>query len=243
MTSERESLCVALDGSDRGWLLDTARSLAGEVGWLKVGLEAFVAHGPRLVQEISQLGCRVFLDLKLHDIPTTVQRALANCAAAGADMVTVHASGGRAMMEAAVAGASQSRSGSPTRVIAVTLLTSLDAASLSELGIATDTETTTVRWAALARACGVEGVVASAREAAAIRSRCGPDLLIVTPGIRPAWYGDDDDQERVVTPVEAVRRGADLLVVGRPVTRASEPVEAARRILREMAGSEERPIL
>jgi orotidine-5'-phosphate decarboxylase len=234
MTPERDALCVALDGSDRQWILDTADSLVGEVGWLKLGLEAFAAHGPELVHELSHRKTRVFLDLKLHDIPATVFRAAANCAASGARLLTVHASGGREMLEAAVEGARDASAEPRLKLIAVTLLTSLDSAALTELGISEEPEQTVLRLADLARRCGVDGVVASAREAAAIRSGCGPDFLIVTPGIRPSWH-DSDDQRRAVTPSQAYAAGADILVIGRPVTRAPSPVDAVRRIAEEMS--------
>ncbi len=235
MSDARDALCVALDGTDRGWLTATAARLSGVTGWLKVGLEAFTAHGPGLVGELAAYGPRVFLDLKLHDIPATVRQATANCAGAGADLFNVHAAGGRAMLEAARAGADEGAASRRPRVIAVTVLTSLDAASLTELGIAGSPLEVVVRWARLARECGLDGVVASAQEATAVRAACGPDFLIVTPGIRPAWAASDD-QKRIVTPRDAVAAGADVLVVGRPITRADDPAAAARRVLEEMAG-------
>ena len=230
----QDSLCIALDGSDRRWILATARKLARHTGWLKIGLEAFVAHGPGLVSEVADLGPRVFLDLKLHDIPATVEKAAANCAACGAEMFTVHAGGGRSMLEAAVAGARSGSSDRPVRLVAVTVLTSLDGTALAELGIHRSPHELVLDWADVALRTGVSGVVASAHEAPALRSRYGSDCLIVTPGIRP---GDaaEDDQRRVVTPSAALAAGADVLVVGRPVTRAPDPVEAARRILAEMS--------
>jgi len=234
-TRPRAALCVALDGSDRDWILEGARLLAREVGWFKLGLEAFSAHGPRLVDEVSQHGLPVFLDLKLHDIPVTVRRAMANCAASGASMVTVHAAGGRAMLEAAKEGADAGPGPGP-RVVAVTVLTSLDAAALGELGLDPHPEELVLRWARLAAHCGLDGVVASAREAPGLRAACGPDLLIVTPGIRPRWHGADD-QSRTVSPGDAMAAGADILVVGRPITRAAAPVDAARRIVAEMAAA------
>lgn len=230
----QDSLCIALDGSDRGWILATARKLADHAGWLKIGLEAFVAHGPDLVSEVADLGPRIFLDLKLHDIPATVERAADNCAACGAAMFTVHAGGGSAMLEAAVAGARAGGRTDAPLVVAVTVLTSLDEAALSELGFGRSPHDLVTAWADVARGAGVSGVVASAREASALRSRCGSDFLIVTPGIRP-HNAAEDDQRRVVTPSEALAAGADVLVVGRPVTRAADPVEAARRILAEMS--------
>ncbi len=230
--SRRDALCVALDGSDRGWIATTAAHLAGTVGWLKIGLEAFTAHGPEIVCDVATTGVRVFLDLKLHDIPTTVRRAMANCAASGADLVNVHASGGCDMMRAALEGA---RSGERRPlVVAVTVLTSLDGQALSAIGLDAEPRDLVRRWAALARDAGLDGVIASAHEAPDIRRECGNDFLIVTPGIRPTWADDDDDQRRVVSPVEALAAGADLLVVGRPITGAPDPLAAANRILAEM---------
>jgi orotidine-5'-phosphate decarboxylase len=231
----RDSLCIALDGSDRRWILATASTLADHAGWLKIGLEAFVAHGPSLVSEVADLGARVFLDLKLHDIPATVERAAANCAACGAAMMTVHAGGGRSMLEAAVTGAVEGATAAPPRVVAVTVLTSLDRDALAEMGIERSPRDLVLAWADLARAAGASGVVASALEASNLRTSCGEDFFIVTPGIRPRTAADDD-QRRVVTPAEALAAGADVLVIGRPITRAPDPVEAARQILEEMSG-------
>jgi len=230
----KDSLCIALDRSDRQWIVTTAAALADHVGWLKIGLEAFIAHGPRLVAEVAELGPRVFLDLKLHDIPATVERAAVNCAACGAAMFTVHAGGGRRMLEAAVAGSRSGAGADPPKVVAVTVLTSLDGNALEELGIDRSPQDLVLAWADLARGAGASGVVASAREASAVRASCGEDFLIVTPGIRPAG-ATDDDQRRVVTPATALAAGADVLVVGRPVTLSADPVEAARRILAEMS--------
>lgn len=232
----RDWLCIALDGSDREWILTTARKVADHTGWLKIGLEAFIAHGPRLVAEVAELGPRVFLDLKLHDIPATVERAAANCAACGAGMFTVHAGGGRTMLEAAVTGAHSGALCDTPRVVAVTVLTSLDDTALAELGLARSPHDLVMAWAAVARGSGVSGVVASAREASALRESCGEDFLIVTPGIRPGGAATDD-QRRVVTPSAALAAGADVLVVGRPITRAPDPAEAAQHILTEMSAA------
>ena len=232
-----DALCVALDGSDREWISATARRLAGCVGWLKIGLEAFIAFGPELVREVATVGPRVFLDLKLHDIPATVRKASANAAACGADLLTVHAGGGRAMLEAAVAGAREGASSMPPRIVAVTLLTSLDRAALRELGVASSPEELVPRWAALARDSGLDGVVSSPLEAAQIRRQHGPEFLIVTPGIRPAGSASDD-QRRVLTPRQAIQAGADILVIGRPITRAPDPAEAAREILMEIESAD-----
>ena len=232
--SAKENLCVALDSSDREWIRSTATALADHVGWLKVGLEAFSAHGPALVEELAAYGPRVFLDLKLHDIPATVGRAAANCAACGASMLTVHAAGGRRMMEAAVEGARQGVEKDPPKIVAVTVLTSLDGTALSELEINRTPADLVGAWAVLASESGLDGVVASAHEAAALRRDFGEDFLIVTPGIRPASSATDD-QRRVMTPAEAIQAGADVLVVGRPITGAGDPVEAAESIVKEMS--------
>ncbi len=233
----RDSLCIALDGSDRQWILATAATLANHTGWLKIGLEAFVAHGPALVSEIADLGPQIFLDLKLHDIPATVEAAAANCAACGAAMLTVHAGGGRRMIEAAVAGALTGAVAGPPGVVAVTVLTSLDSQALEELGVGRSPENIVLSWAELARGAGASGVVASAREASALRTTCGDGFVIVTPGIR-SKDAAVDDQRRVVTPAAALAAGADILVVGRQITRAPDPVEAAQRILAEMSAVE-----
>lgn len=236
MNTSSRKLCAALDGSDRDWIVSMAATLAPHVGWLKVGLEAFTAHGPGLVRELAAGGANVFLDLKLHDIPNTVRRAAANCASIGAGMFNVHASGGSAMLRAAREGAREGAKDEPPVVLAVTVLTSLDRVALDELGVERDPNELVVRWARMAQDAGLDGVVASAREAAAVRAACGPGFTIVTPGIRPAWAASDD-QRRIVTPAAAIASGADILVIGRPITRADEPAAAARRILEEMAGS------
>ena len=233
MSDHRHRLCVALDGSDRGWITSTARILAPHVGWLKLGLEAFTAFGPDLVREVAGLGTRVFFDIKLHDIPNTVRHAAANCAATGAAMFNVHASGGRAMLRAALEGATDGSPSEPPKVLAVTVLTSLDQEAFAELGLKNTPDELVLRWALLAREVGLDGVVASAHEAPAVRRECGPDFLIVTPGIRPMW-STTGDQRRVMTPADAVRAGADILVVGRPITGADSPEEAATRILDEI---------
>lgn len=229
-------MCVALDGTDAGWIAEMAGQLSGSARWMKVGLEAFTAHGPSLVREVAATGANVFLDLKLHDIPATVERAAANCARSGAKIFNVHASGGADMMRAAAAGARAGAGvdGAPAPcVIAVTVLTSLDRQALGALGVAAEPGELVVRWAELAKQCGLDGVVASAREARAIRGACGPEFLIVTPGIRPSGAATDD-QRRVLTPAVAIAEGADLLVVGRPITRAEDPVAAAQTIASEI---------
>jgi len=241
MALKRAELCVALDGTDRQWILDTAAALGPEADWMKLGLEAFTAHGPEIVRQVASTSTKVFLDLKLHDIPATVRKAAANVARSGARMLTVHAAGGREMMRAAAEGARQGGNDHALKTIAVTVLTSLDDGALEDLGIAPPAGDRVLDWARMASECGLDGVVSSPREAAAIRSICGPDFMVVTPGVRPAWHGADD-QKRTLTPADAVRAGSDVLVVGRPITKARDPIEAARRIVVEMTdGGSDRP--
>jgi orotidine-5'-phosphate decarboxylase len=235
----RARLAVALDLSDRAALLAMARRVAPEAGVLKLGLEAFVAEGPALVREVVASGADVFLDLKLHDIPNTVGRAAAAAVATGAAIVNCHASGGRAMMEAfgGEGRAAAAKAGRPApRLVAVTILTSLDAGALAAVGIAGTPGDAALRLAVLARESGLDGVVCSPEEIAAVRAACGADFLLVVPGVRPAG-ADPGDQKRVATPAEAIRAGADLLVVGRPITGAPDPAAAARAIVREIGVS------
>lgn len=228
MRSER--ICIALDFATRGEVLAAARRLAGRVGWFKVGLEAFAAEGPGLVSEVAATGAKVFLDLKLHDIPATVAGAVAAAARSGAAIVNVHAMGGRAMLEAARDAANRA---GLDRLIAVTLLTSIDARALADLPMAGQPEGIARRLARLAKECGLDGVVCSAMDLTAIRGACGPDFFTVVPGIRPAG-AEALDQRRVATPEAALRLGADLLVIGRPVTAAPDPEAALDRILTDI---------
>jgi orotidine-5'-phosphate decarboxylase len=227
-----QRLAVALDSSEREEILRLARALRGCVGVAKVGLEAFTAHGPDLVREVGDFGVPVFLDLKLHDIPNTVERAARNAARLGVAMLTVHASGGEAMLRAAVAGAA---SVDPSlAVLAVTVLTSLDDGGLAELGIPGGAAGRVAAWAALAQRCGCAGVICSPQEAAGLRASLGPGFLLVTPGVRPVGESSGD-QRRVATPGQAIASGSDLLVVGRPITAAADPAAAAEAILTQMA--------
>jgi len=224
-------VCIALDFPTRGEVVAAARRFAPRVGWLKIGLEAFVAEGPALVREIAELGPRVFLDLKFHDIPNTVGRAVAAAGRSGADLVNVHAAGGRAMLQAARdAAASLERR---PRVIAVTLLTSIDARALADLPMAGHPEGIARRLAHLARECGLDGVVCSPEDLVGIREACGADFLTVVPGIRPSGSAAGD-QKRTASPGEAIRRGAGLLVIGRPVTAAPDPEASLEGILLEI---------
>ena len=232
--SAAERVCIALDYPSRDEVLNSARRFGGRVGWLKIGLEAFVAAGPALVEEAAKTGSKIFLDLKFHDIPATVAGAVASAARSGASMVNVHASGGRAMLEAARAAAA--RSGLP-KLIAVTLLTSLDPRALADLPMAGNPEGIARRLALLAQASGLTGVVCAASDLPGIRSACGPDFFTVVPGIRPEG-ADVADQKRIATPAAAVEEGADVLVIGRPITAAPDPDAALAAILTEIEGAE-----
>lgn len=225
-----ERLCVALDFATREEILAAARRFAPKAGWLKIGLEAFTAEGPRIVSDVADTGARVFLDLKLHDIPTTVARAVAAAARTGASMLNVHALGGREMMTAAREAATAAAA---VKLIAVTLLTSLDPSALADLPIAGHPEGIARRLAVLAKECGLDGVVCASRDLPAVKGACGPEFLAVVPGIRPAG-AQASDQKRVATPSAALALGADLLVVGRPITAAPDPYEALESLLAEI---------
>ncbi len=235
MSDGRKRIAVALDASERSRILELARFVGPEVGVLKVGLEAFCAHGPGLVREVAAIA-PVFLDLKLHDIPNTVGGAAAAAARTGASILNVHAGGGLEMMRAAGERAREAAAAAgfrAPRVIAVTVLTSLDAAALSAVGLSGTPREAALRLALLARQSGLDGVVCSPEEIEAIRSACGPEFLLVVPGIRPAGSAAGD-QKRIATPGAAARAGADLLVIGRPITGAPDPVAAARAIAAEI---------
>lgn len=214
-----ERLVVALDVPSLEAAETLAEQLVGAVGWFKVGLELFAAHGPAAVETIRQHG-PVFLDVKLHDIPTTVERAAVRIADLGVGLVTVHASGGTEMVAAAVRGL-----GGQGEVLAVTVLTSTSDEQLAALGMG-PAATQVPRLARVATSAGAPGLVCAPRDLAAVREAVGPAVRLVTPGIRPADAGVDD-HARAATPAAAIAAGADLLVVGRPITRAADPLAAA----------------
>jgi len=229
-------IIVALDVSKPADAVAIADSLRGEVGGFKIGKQLFTAAGPDVVRTLVARGDRVFLDLKFHDIPNTVAGAIRSACGLGVWMVNVHASGGRSMMEAARRAADESAAagGAKPLVIAVTVLTSLTAADLGSIGVAASPLDHAVRLAELARASGLDGVVASPQETSAIRTAVGSDFLIVTPGIRGGGaQSSPDDQQRTLTPSQAIAAGSSYLVVGRPITGAPDPREAARQIDRE----------
>ena len=221
----RDRLVVALDVSKREDVLRLVDELHGVVGMFKLGLQAFIANGPSIVREVVARGERVFLDLKIHDIPNTARNAVAEAAGLGASIATVHAAGGEAMLRACVHDS--------LLVLGVTVLTSLDDAELQRIGMHGSAMENAVRLAQLAKRAGLRGVVASPHEIAPIRDACGSGFVILTPGIRPSG-ADAGDQRRTMTPREAIDAGADYLVVGRPITNAADPRSAASRIVDEM---------
>ncbi len=228
----RDRLIVALDVPAAGDALALAERLAGHVGMLKVGSQLFTAAGPELVRTLASRGHHVFLDLKFHDIPNTVAGAVESACRLGVQLLTVHAAGGAAMMQAAA----RARGEAKTRLLAATVLTSHDAGTLAEIGLAGPVRDAVRRLALLARASGADGVVCSPEEAALVREACGPGFLIVTPGIRPAGAAAQD-QSRTSTPAAARAAGADYLVVGRPVIAAADPALAADGVVGEIAAT------
>jgi len=225
---------VALDTPSADQAVALAQSLLGSVGGLKIGLEFVAANGPDGIRRIVDLGLPVFADLKFHDIPNTVAGAVREIAKLGVAILNVHASGGEAMMRAA-AEAAATTSPKP-KVIAVTVLTSLDANALEDVGQGDDPQLQVHRLARLAQASGLDGVVCSPQEAGIVRIACPRPFLIVTPGVRPAG-ADLADQRRVTTPAQAMAEGADILVIGRPITEAPNPAAAARAIGAELAAA------
>jgi len=232
MNAPNPILC-AIDTADPGRARSLASALAGLVGGIKLGLEFFVANGPAGVAAVVGGGLPLFLDLKLHDIPNTVAAAVRSAAALGPMLLTLQASGGPAMMRAAVEAAEQSAPGRRMKLLGVTVLTSLDDGDLDAVGQVGPVGEQVERLAILARDSGLDGVVCSPQEVAMLRELCGPDFLLVVPGIRPAG-SSIGDQKRVMSPAEAVKAGADYLVIGRPITGDAHPAAAAQAILDEL---------
>ena len=232
MASSEPRVIVALDFADAAQALALSGRLDPGACALKVGKELFVAAGPEPARRMIGRGFKVFLDLKFHDIPHTVAQACAAATRLGVWMINVHASGGRAMLTAAresVARVTAERGHAPPLLIGVTVLTSLAAADLDEIGVAGTPEAAVLRLARLSSECGLDGVVCSAMEAPALRRALGPEFKLVTPGIRPAGSASDD-QARVTTPERAIANGADFLVIGRPITQAPDPRAALAEI-------------
>jgi orotidine-5'-phosphate decarboxylase len=233
-----DRIIVALDCSPEEARV-LAKQLRGSARWLKVGMTLFYAVGPSIVQEFKELGFKVFVDLKLHDIPHQVRGAAASVVQAGADMLTVHGSGGLAMLKAAAEGAGEAysqRAGTSEKPItlAITVLTSLDENALRQIGIERPLSDQVAAIALLAQQAGLSGVVASPQEAEALRNLLGPDAAIVTPGVRPK-NSAKDDQARIATPAQALADGASYLVIGRPITAAPNPVTAFNEIAASIA--------
>ncbi len=244
----RSSLIVALDFDSLSSAVKFATKISDLVGMFKIGKQLFTAAGPDVVRQVAALGPGVFLDLKYHDIPNTVAGAVLSASAiTGVQLVNIHALGGSAMMAAAVqaVNAVTAMGEDRPRLLAVTILTSMDQKAMREVGISGLPQDRVVKLARLAKKAGVDGVVASVQEARAIRKACGPDFLIVTPGVRPAEKaepgkkssGKKDDQSRTATPTEAIKAGADFVVVGRPILTAADPRSTAQEIVDEIAAA------
>jgi orotidine-5'-phosphate decarboxylase len=225
---------VALDYAEATDAIALARRLDPAQCRVKVGKELFTAAGPAVVEALVRLGFGVFLDLKFHDIPNTVAGACRAAARLGVWMLNVHACGGKSMLEAARSAIDASTH--RPKLIAVTLLTSMGKQDLADVGLHGTPDEVVARLALLARSCGLDGVVCSAQEAAVLRAGCGPAFLLVTPGVRPAG-AQAGDQQRIVTPAGAIAGGADYLVVGRPITRAADPLAALARVNSEIAST------
>ncbi len=230
----KDRLIVALDVPTAAQAREMARQLGGICRWVKVGLELYLVAGAAIVEELASQGFSVFLDLKFHDIPNTVAGAVRSASSMGASLLTVHAAGGPAML-AAAAEAAAAQANSP-RLLAVTVLTSMDAAQLAAIGVDASPADQVLRLARMARNSGIDGLVCSAEEIRVLRQELGPAMQLVIPGIRPVG-SEVGDQKRISTPADAIRAGANALVVGRPITKASNPAQAAEAILKEIASA------
>jgi orotidine-5'-phosphate decarboxylase len=228
-TAAKDKLIVPLDVPTAQAARELIEAIGGTVGFFKVGNQLFTAAGPDIVQEVRASGSKVFLDLKFHDIPNTVRHAVESASALGVDMLTIHLSGGRAMCEAAVVG----RGISNVLILGVTVLTSLNDGALSEIGFRGSVEDEVLLLAELAKNVGITGLVASPQELGVLRKRFGSMFTTVIPGIRPAW-SETGDQQRILTPRQAVEAGADYLVIGRPITASANPKTAVQRIVDEL---------
>ncbi|HOQ42461.1 MAG TPA: orotidine-5'-phosphate decarboxylase [Smithellaceae bacterium] len=237
-SNPKDKLIFALDAAGYEEALSWINLLSGHVGMFKVGKELFTSVGPKIIETIKQRESKVFLDLKFHDIPNTVARAAEAAVALNVDMFNVHAAGGSRMMREtvdAVAACAGKRGIKMPVVLAVTVLTSLNNSDLQEIGFEKTTDELVTHLAKLAHLAGMTGVVASPRDIAAIRSACGKDFVIVTPGIRSADEPVKDDQKRTLSAFEAIQSGADYIVVGRPIRNAPGPLTACSRIVDEIA--------
>lgn len=224
MEKKNEKVIIALDTNSLDNAETLARVLGDKIDIFKIGLELFSACGPDAIDMIRAKGAKVFLDLKLHDIPNTVFKAALEIASMEVSFFTVHALGGKEMMKKA-----KEAAGETTKVLGVTILTSLDKTALEEAGINSNLEEEVVKLALLAKSAGLDGVVCSPQEIKKIRQACGKDFIIVTPGVRPKW-AEKDDQKRVMTPTQAIDNGASYIVVGRPITQADDPLLALDKL-------------
>jgi len=237
----KEKIIVALDVSTKEAALELVDNLKDEVGAFKIGMQLYNSEGPEIIRLVQNKGDRVFLDLKFHDIPNTVAETAGVIAQKGVFMFNVHAAGGYKMMAEAAKRARQVAAEHfrvKPLILAVTVLTSISPQVFQEeLGYDHSIQEQVVSWAKLAQAAGLDGVVASPQEISAVRDACGEDFVIVTPGIRPLWAATND-QERIMTPAEAIAAGANYLVIGRPITAQPDPAAAARRIAEEIAAGQ-----
>jgi orotidine-5'-phosphate decarboxylase len=228
-------LILALDVPTREEAAPILRQLRGHLRWVKIGLQMFTAYGPNYVREIAGMGFNVFLDLKLHDIPNTVAKAVESLGPLPIRMLTLHTSGGAEMMRAAKA--AQEKTNPDLLLLGVTVLTSTDAAGLNQIGVTASPADQVARLGRLAADAGLRGLVCSPLEVELLRRTLPPALQLVTPGIRPAGEAGGDDQKRVMTPADAARAGSSYIVVGRPILKAADPAAAARAILAELSGA------
>lgn len=232
----KEKLIIALDVDTREKALALVDTLKSDVKFFKIGLELFSSCGPSIVGDVSRKGCRIFLDLKYHDIPNTVSKSAVNATRLGVFMLNLHALGGYEMMKKSASAVREEADRlkiTRPKVVAVTILTSMDEMALKKAGINDTMDAEVLRLARLAKEAGLDGVVASPSEITLLREALGNDFLIVTPGVRPEWAAAGD-QKRIASPAQAIADGASYIVVGRPVTEAGEPKEAVRKILKEI---------
>ena len=228
-------LILALDVPTREAAAPILRQLRGQLRWVKIGLQMFTAYGPNYVREVAGMGFNIFLDLKLHDIPNTVAKAVESLGPLPIQMLTIHTCGGGEMMRAAKA--AQEKSNPNLLLLGVTVLTSMDTAGLKEIGVAADSAGQVARLGQLAAAAGLRGLVCSPLEVAMLRQQLPADVQLITPGIRPASEAGGDDQKRVMTPADAAQAGSTYIVVGRPILQAADPGAAVKAILAELSGS------
>ena len=233
--ARKSRVIVALDVPRAADIKPLVTQVPNEIEWYKVGLELFISEGHEAIQILTDMGKQIFLDLKLHDIPRTVAHAVNAAASHGVGLLTIHATGGRAMLTAAAEAAAAAGTNQP-KLLAITTLTSLDQQDLTDIGVQRQLTEQTLELGKMAVSCGIDGLVCSPLEVSQFREALGESTILVTPGVRPAG-AELGDQKRVSTPAEAVRAGSNFLVIGRPIVKADDPGAAARAILAEMAGA------